>query len=62
MHIVVNGSGLLSIQLLILFFIILQTMGVFLILYKFNIGLNSIFSLASPVKKNNRNQPFYATF
>lgn len=53
MPVIINGPGMLSIQLLILLFTIIQTIGVLIIIVKLNLSFKDIFSLASPIRKDN---------
>jgi hypothetical protein len=51
----INGPGMLSIQVIILFLTVIQTVGVIIILLKLNLGLRDFFSLSPLVDRTEGN-------
>jgi len=51
---VINGPGMLTVQLAILILTLIQTVGVIIILLKLNLSLRDFFSLSSPIVRNHK--------
>ena len=54
----INGPGMLSIQIIILFLTIIQTVGVIIVILKLNLSLKDFFSLSSPIVRKEKASAF----